>query len=144
MFPRCQQALHCALRNRSFLTEQLEPRCLLTAASYTDRGWVSVIVDRTVASVLAPRLDRFKQTLIADGYTIAPDSQLPNVLSHSDAPRMDDENYVWNNAIPRHINKQFDAINGNKLTQYKSELAQVKAIISADWDAIPGPEENKK
>ncbi|MGH7178452.1 MAG: hypothetical protein ACREJC_13825, partial [Tepidisphaeraceae bacterium] len=72
------------------IVETLESRTLLTGSPYEDRGWVSVIVDNTVASDLSEKLAQFKSDLIGDGHT--------RVTIHTDAPRMDDENYVWSNS----------------------------------------------
>jgi hypothetical protein len=70
---------------------------MLTGSPYVDRGWVSVIVDHTIAADLAPKIEQFKRDLVADGWTVAPDSTDSQILGHAQAPRMDDEKYVWNN-----------------------------------------------
>jgi hypothetical protein len=126
---------------RRALVETLEHRCLLSGSPYDDRGWLSIIVDNTVASTLAPKLERWKQSLVGDGFKIAPDQA--GVLSHNAAPRMNDELYVWKNTDPPGpvtiLSQQPGALN-----QYKADIQSVKNIINADWNAIPGPEENKK
>lgn len=98
-------------------------------------------MDNTVANALASKLARWKQSLVGDGFRIAPDQA--GVLSHSAAPRMNDELYVWQNAAPPQpitvLTQQAGALN-----QYKADLQAVKNIIKADWDAIPGPDHLKK
>ncbi len=111
--------------------ESLEARRLLDGSGYANRGWVSVIVDQTIAADLAPRLAQFKQDLVADGWTVAPN--MPGV-DHSAAPRMDDENYVWNNAAGAPVTLEFDA-QAHHLDQYKRDLQKVKDIVAADQQA---------
>src|SRR5437773_1097422 len=84
----------CTARNRKhsnrWLLEALEARTLLTGSPYEDRGWISIIVDNTVATSISDNLAQLVQDEIGDGET--------GVSVHTDAPRMDDENYVWSNS----------------------------------------------
>ncbi|MBC8107557.1 MAG: hypothetical protein H7Z14_13275 [Anaerolineae bacterium] len=114
------------------VVEALEARQLLTGSPYHDRGWVSVIVDNTLAAALAPKLDRWKQTLVGDGMMIAPD--VVGVLSHDAAPRMNDELYVWKNTAPAQPVTLATAVEG-ALDQYKLDLQDIKDIINADFAA---------
>src|SRR4051794_27003368 len=72
---------------RRATAEPLESRMFLTGSPYENRGWVSIIVDHTVASSVSADLAQLQQDLIGDGWT--------SVSVHTDAPRMDDGNYVW-------------------------------------------------
>jgi len=114
--------------------ESLEARQLLTASPYVDRGWISAIVDHTIAADLASKIDQFKRDLVGDGWAVAPDSSDPNVLAHSKAPRMDDENYVWNNVARLPVTLDFDS-EDHFLDQYKLDLQAVKDIVNADAEA---------
>jgi hypothetical protein len=68
-------ARHVAIGSVPTSVELLENRVLLTGgADYADRGWVSIIVDHTIAVAVGPKLERLKQELIGDGYKISPDS----------------------------------------------------------------------
>lgn len=126
--------------NRSFgrrsseaFFEPLEPRMLLSASPYENRGWVSVIVDNTLQSSLTARLAQFKQDLIGDAWTVS---------LHNDAPRMDDEHYVWNNFLGVPVtNANF----GDFKEQYISELQIVKDMIASDAeDALAAGSELKQ
>lgn len=119
--------------NQLTLIEQLESRTLLAGDNYEDRGWVSIIVDRTVAQALAPKLDRWKQTLVGDGFTIAPDQE--GVLSHTDAPRMNDEAYIWKNLPTPKLAVNRANTPDQVFTDYKNELQDIKDIINADYAA---------
>jgi hypothetical protein len=112
------------------LAEALEGRRLLTGAGFEDRGWVSIIVDETVAPSLTQQLADFKRNLIGDGWRIAP--------LHTDAPRMLDDDYVWKNTLPDRGPRTVDGpgvegtFDPQKLAQYIGELQEVKNMIAAD------------
>jgi hypothetical protein len=103
--------------------EALEPRVLLTGAPMEDRGWVSLIVEQAIAASISTNLGVLAQDQLGDGYT--------HVSTHTDAPTMDDENYVWNNQFGFPVTVASDSGLGF-LDQYKSDLAAVKAMIAAD------------
>ena len=115
--------------------EPIEPRTLLTGSpDYANRGWVSIIIDHTIATSIAPKLEQFKRDLIGDGFVIAPDAPgAADVLAHTNAPRMDDENFVWHNTttpigpVTLEVDEEL-----HHLDQYKLDLQDVKDIINYD------------
>jgi hypothetical protein len=120
------------LRSRSAAVEPLESRRLLTSSPYHNRGWVSVIIENTIAAAIEPQLAQFKLDLIADGWTVAPDAV---GRIHDSAPRMDDEFYVWHNEVlplgP--VTLARDAQESSpRLPDYKDEIQYVKDLIEGD------------
>jgi hypothetical protein len=101
----------------SVVAEELESRVHL---SYDDRGKISVIVDATIASDLTAELAQYKQDLIGDGWTVS---------MHTDAPRMNDNQNVWNNGVNPAVKVP------STTTQYRADLQTVKDLIAAD-DAV--------
>ena len=74
-------------------------------------------MDETIAPDLTAELAQYKQDLIGDGWTVS---------MHTDAPRMNDNANVWNNAADPPVGIT------STTQQYRDDLAEVKAIIAAD------------
>ena len=106
--------------------EALESRVLLTGSPYEGRGWVSLIVDNTLADAIDDDLVQLEQDELGDGWTA--------VSPHTNAPRMDDENYVWNNSQNSAVTLDFDEDLHN-LDQYKADVQTVKNMIADDAEA---------
>ena len=111
---RVQTTIQRAAILREFV-EKLESRVHL---SYDDRGRISVIVDETIASDLSAELAQYKQDLIGDGWTVS---------VHTDAPRMNDNENVWDNSTPQNPQRI------DYTTQrYRQDLDEVKGMIADD------------
>ena len=111
-------------KSQRTLWETLEPRVLLTATPMEDRGWISVIVDNTRVAGISSNLTQFAQDQLGEGWT--------HVSVHTDAPRMEDQLYIWNNSTHQAVSFANGNLTTNIVNQYKSDLAAVKAMIAAD------------
>jgi hypothetical protein len=108
------------------VTEVLEQRCLITGSPYEDRGYVSIIVDNTVWSSVSANVVQLQQDLIGDGWN--------GVEVHDDAPRMDDEHYVWRDftGVPSPVTNS--TYQSGKKAQYAADIQSVKDMIAGDAD----------
>jgi hypothetical protein len=84
---------------------------------------VSVIVDNTLASSLTAKLHQFQQDLLGDGWTVS---------LHLDAPRMDDELYIWANQDGEGRSFANENLTPGVVAQYAAEIQIVKDMINAD------------
>ncbi len=105
------------------LAELLEPRVLLTGSPYEDRGRVSVIVDNTLAASITAKLDQFEQDLIGDGWAVS---------VHTDAPRMKDNDYIWDNDLGEGRSFGNENLTTGIVAQYAWEIQIIKDMINAD------------
>src|SRR5438105_4850949 len=76
---------HTRVTRNRVVIEALESRVHL---SMDDRGRISIIVDNTLASSISVGLSQLDMDDVGDGWSVS---------LHTDAPRMDDEHYVWDN-----------------------------------------------
>jgi hypothetical protein len=102
------------LRRGGLYEYEVERRPIFVAlnlAQVTGRGRVVLLVDQTLASLLAPALSRWISDLVGDGWT---------VLRH-DVPRHDDQ--AW---LPGPAN-----------SRYQDDCRRIKALVAADYQAQP-------